>query len=379
MQPPTPLSQTITSWVHKAFASLRKTVRSNLALFLPALLFASLEPTLSDLARRIPLPTQAQSRLNRLWRFLHHPTLQHPWTLTAHLLPLLLSRFPKTQPLPLLVDWTPAEDGAHQALAAALPLQGRILWVAFELHPLTPWPSQNRVEEEFLYRLGRRVQDLGYTPLFILDRGFDRFSLMKRLQEWGMGFLIRLRRHREVRTKAGESFLLGERYPEGVRPRREVVGLSGHNGCAVEVELFVAQGKQEPWYLALWSPLDWEPSGYRLGSRSGDRPMAGTWRMWIEEGFRDLKGGGFGLHRHRLRTEASLRGWLWLLALGMALLVLLGAVLRGREWLVGVLAYPERQSLFRLARIALAQGPPLWQAQVVAELGRMLWELGGKK
>ena len=62
MQTPTPLSQTITTWVHKAFASLRKTVRSNLALFLsvfgpsgqsnPALLSSALEPTLSDLARR---------------------------------------------------------------------------------------------------------------------------------------------------------------------------------------------------------------------------------------------------------------------------------------------------------------------------------------
>jgi len=68
-----------------------------------------------------------------------------------------------------------------------------------------------------------------------------------------------------------------------------------------------------------------------------------------------------------------------LLVLGMVLLVLLGAVLRGRDWLVDVVAYPERQSLFRLARIALAQGPPLWQAQVVAELGRLLRELGGRK
>lgn len=303
MQTPTPLFQNITPWVHKVFAPLRKTFRSNLALFLSALLSSPLEPTLSGLARRTPLPAQAQSRLNRLWRFLRHPALQNPWTLTAHLLPLLLSRFPKTQPLPLLVDWTPAAasrsehrtDGAHQALVAALPLQGRTLWVAFELHPLTPWPSQNRVEEEFLYRLGRKVQALGYTPLFILDRGFDRVALMHRLKSWGMGFLIRLRRHREVRTKTGERFLLGERYAEEVKPWRGRVDLSGHAGGTVEVELFLAQGKREAWYLAFWSPLNWEPRDYRL-------------RMWIEEGFRDLKGAGFGLHRHRLRSGESLRG-----------------------------------------------------------------------
>lgn len=98
--------------------------------------------------------------------------------------------------------------------------------------------------------------------------------------------------------------------------------------------------------------------------------------MWIEEGFRDLKGQGFGLDRHRLRTGASLRGWLWLLALGMALLILLGARLQGREWLPRLLAHPERQSLFRLGRIALAQGPPPWREAVVEELIRLLQELG---
>ncbi|MFX4601109.1 IS4 family transposase, partial [Acinetobacter baumannii] len=89
MPPTTPLSQVITLWVHKAFASLRKTIRSNLALFLSTLLAAPLDPTLSDLARRTPLPTLGQSRLNRLWRFLHHSTLQNPWALTEALLLLV--------------------------------------------------------------------------------------------------------------------------------------------------------------------------------------------------------------------------------------------------------------------------------------------------
>ncbi|GAA5335186.1 hypothetical protein YIM730264_12100 [Thermus hydrothermalis] len=77
-----PLLQATTTWVHTVFHPLRKPARTNLALFLSA----PLDPTLSNLARRTPLPTLAQSRLNRLWRFLHHPTRQNPWTLTAHLL-----------------------------------------------------------------------------------------------------------------------------------------------------------------------------------------------------------------------------------------------------------------------------------------------------
>ncbi len=357
MRTKTPLLQATTTWVHTVFRSLRKPARTNLALFLSALLSGPLDPTLSDLARRTPLPTLAQSRLNRLWRFLHHPTLQNPWTLTAHLLPLLAPRLAQGNLLPLLVDWTPGEDGKHQVLVAALPKGGRALGFAFALHSLSPFPSQNRVEEAFFHRLGREVQALGYVPLFLLDRGFDRLSLMRRLQEWGMGFLIRLRRNREVETETGERFLLGERYPGVPRPERQRVRLFGRGGG--EVGLFLAQGKREPWYLAFWAPGDWEPSGYRL-------------RVWIEEAFRDLKGRGFGLDRHGLRTEGSLRGWLWLLFLGMVLLVLLGAALRGREWWPKVVAHPERQSLFRLARLLLAQGPPSLRSVAVRTLTGLL-------
>ena len=105
--------------------------------------------------------------------------------------------------------------------------------------------------------------------------------------------------------------------------------------------LFLAQGKREPWYLA----------------------------------FRDLKGRGFGLDRHGLRTEGSLRGWLWLLFLGMVLLVLLGAALRGGEWWPKVVAHPERQSLFRLARLLLTQGPPSLRSVAVRTLTGLLQQL----
>lgn len=359
-----PLHQTITAWVHKAFAPLRKTFRTNLALFLSALLTNPHNPTLSGLAQRTPLPTLAQSRLNRLWRFLRHPALQDPWRLTACLLPLLAPRVAQGGLLPLLVDWTHGEDGKHKVLVAALPLRKRALPLAFTLHPLSPFPSQNRVEESFLHRLGRAVQALGYTPLFLLDRGFDRASLMEKLQGWGMGFLLRLRGRREVESEAGERFLLGERYPGVLRPEGFQARLVGALGRGVEVGLFLFQGKREPWYLALWVPGGeaWDPLAYR-------------WRMWIEEGFRDLKGGGLGLDRHRMRTGVSLGGWLWLAFLAMVVWVLLGAALRGEGWWPQVVAHPERQRLFRLGWIALAQGPPHLQGVVVRALQGVLQDL----
>ena len=297
MQTQNPLSQVITPWVHEVFGSFRKTLRTNLVLFLTALLSAPLDPTLSDLARRTPLPSLAQSRLNRLWRFLHHPTLQNPWTLTANLLPLIAPRVAQGGLLPILVDWTSAEDGKHQALVAALPQGGRVLIAAFELHPLSPFPSKNRVEDAFIHRLGCLVQALGYTPLFIFDRGFDRVLLMRKLKEWGMAFLIRPQRKRRVETSAGERFILGERYPLVPKLERKRCYLSGHDQSRVEVELYLAQGEREPWYLAFWSPQAWEPSKYRL-------------RMRIEEGLRDLKGQGTGSGRGRVLWD-GFGFWPW--------------------------------------------------------------------
>ena len=57
----------------------------------------------------------------------------------------------------------------------------------------------------------------------------------------------------------------------------------------------------------------------------------------------------------------------------------LEAGLLGKGWLVHVVAYPERQNLFLLGRIPLAQGPPPWWEAVVAELVKLLQELGGGK
>ncbi len=44
------------------------------------------------------------------------------------------------------------------------PPQGKGPGGGLRPSPLSPFPSQNRVEEDFLHRLGRAFQDLGYTP-----------------------------------------------------------------------------------------------------------------------------------------------------------------------------------------------------------------------
>lgn len=101
------------------------------------------------------------------------------------------------------------------------------------------------MEEAFLYRLGRMVQALGDTPLFLMDRGLDRVSRMKRLQEWGIGFLIRLRQNRQVATEAGKVFLLEERHPQGPM-QRQGVRLFGPRGLTGGVMLHRARGSRSP-------------------------------------------------------------------------------------------------------------------------------------
>ncbi|GAA6732005.1 hypothetical protein YIM73518_17690 [Thermus brockianus] len=105
-----------------------------------------------------------------------------------------------------------------------------------------------------------------------------------------------------------------------------------------------AEGKGEPWYLAVGVPGEWEPRGYRLRTR-------------IAEAFWSLRGGGLGWSGTRL----------WFRGMG-----LLGAALRGRGWLLRVVvARPGWQSLFRLARLLLAEGPPSPRSVVVRVLGSL--------
>ncbi len=290
-----PLYQSIQSWAQRLFGHISPHFAENLALFLFTLLAFPKEPTLSDLARRTPIRGLAQSRLNRLSRFLHHKAFQNPWIFTYALLPYLLAG--RTW-VPILVDGTEARKGQGHLLVAALPKKRRVIPIAWALYPQNPYPSQNRVEEEFLYRLGRLVQGLGVQPVFVLDRGFDRVSLFRRLQAWGMGLVVRLRGRRKVWVE-GEGWL------------------KGHDGGRVKVRLWVGPGGEGGLYVASWGVEARGREVYRL-------------RMWIEEGFRDLKRRGLGWGEG-LRREESVLGWAGLGLLAMGVLVWVGSVLRGLE------------------------------------------------
>ena len=69
---------------------------------------------------------------------------------------------------------------------------------------------------------------------------------MRQLKAWSMGFLLRLRRHREVKTKAGKSFLLGKRFPEVDRPLRERVDLCGSGGARCRWSAIWPRGSGRP-------------------------------------------------------------------------------------------------------------------------------------
>jgi len=156
--------------------------------------------------------------------------------------------------------------------------------------------------------------------------------------------------------------VLKARYPRVSEPFSFQARLKGK----VAVQLFLRQEGKEPCYLALSLPegLCFAPRGY-------------AWRMWIEEGFRDLKGAGPWLDRHLLRSSGSLVEWFALLCLAQVLLVLLGAGLEGRPWLRRLVAHPERQSLFTLGRLALTQPPPELRGLILRVFHRMLAGLVG--
>ncbi len=205
MRTKTPLLQATTTWVHTVFRSLRKPARTNLALFLSALLSGPLDPTLSDLARRTPSPPWPKAVSTASGASSTTPPCKTPG-------PSRPTSFPSWHPASPKETCSPSSWTGPQGRMASTrswwppsPREGEPWGSPSPSTPSPPSPARTGWREAFFHRLGREVQALGYVPLFLLDRGFDRLSLMRRLQEWGMGFLIRLRRNREVETETGSA------------------------------------------------------------------------------------------------------------------------------------------------------------------------------
>jgi hypothetical protein len=224
---------------------------------------------------------------------------------------------PRTEIVAAL-DWTEYDADDHSTIALYLVTShGRatpLLWLTVEKSELKD--RRNEYEDKLLGKL-REALPPGVEVLILADRGFGDQKLFKFMQALEFHFLIRFRGDIYVTDASGER----RKAKEWLSPSGRPVTLRGAKvtaeECPVETVVCVWDREmKEPWCLA----SDLKLSGAKAVKRYGRR-------FTIEEAFRDLKDGryGMGLSATHIGDPARRDRLVFIAAMAVYLLTLLGA------------------------------------------------------
>lgn len=271
--------------------------------------------TLCALSRAIPLEVPEKGRSKRLYRLLRNPHLDG-----SQMTPLLVRLALGPRPggwVPIVVDQTMV--WGTPVLMAGVRLAGRVLPVAFACFEYDKLrKSQNAVESALVVLIAASLPP-DCKPLFVMDRGYARVSLLKQLRQMGIPYLIRGRRNTIVRVGHRRLSLGRLPHQRGKSIRYRNVAYHDTQRERVDVVIFHDPTFQEPWYLLV-------PAGSEAGLSTQDTVALYRERMHIELTFRDWKT-HLGVRGLRLEVDIAPRLGRLLLALTVAyvLVVLLGA------------------------------------------------------
>ena len=289
----------IEDFLNQSLPQFRSTRRTNLALLTAAILDRR-TLAISVLVRAwfSRLPYSHHQRKKRLFRFLSNDGFDPVAVQTALVEPLCQAAGLRGL-TPIMIDWSDLGKGRNGLFAAVcfrrrgLPL---FSWVAL---PQELYPSQNRLEEAFLFRLLRHLPP-AIQPLLLGDRGFGRASLLRCLQlmpqhtGYPVQYVLRLKGNAYIHTDHYQGSL--RKYP---LPKGRIIFLPrthyrSDKAVTTNLVLYWARGHQEPWYLA--TSLDDPQLAVRMYRR----------RMQPEQYFKDGKQ-RFALDRGTVTTTRRLQ------------------------------------------------------------------------
>lgn len=263
---------------------------------------------LASIARGMAATTSVRHRIKRVWRFGRNERI----SLQAATVGLVSWLTCITRgPVVVALDWTELPDERRMLMAAAT-ISGRavpLAWTVMHRSQFTPRrKSQNQAEEQLILRLKEALGD--WPWVLVADRGFARAALFAKLQRWGIGYVIRAASNVWVRTRGFEGAL--GNLPRRARMARLYRGVRYHKRRGVPVSLVLVHREPapEPWYLV---------TNVEGTARAVERLYRR--RMWIEECFRDAKG-GMGLRKLWLARVERIERLLIVMAVVMMLSVL---------------------------------------------------------
>jgi hypothetical protein len=271
--------------------------------------------TLCALSRTLPLDESEKARSKRLYRLLRNPCLNGT-EMTPLLVRLALGKNPRGW-VPIVVDQTTLRG--TQVIMAGVRVARRVLPVAFACFEYSQIRKSQNILENSLLELIAACLPLGCKPVYVMDRGYARASLLKRLRSLNIPFVIRGRSNTIVRSGRRRLSLGRLARRRGRACRYSHAAYQDSTQEPVDVVVFHDPAFKEPWFLLV-------PPGSQEQLPTEDVVQLYRERMHIELTFRDWKT-HLGVRGLRLQVDATQRLSRLLLALSIAyiLAVLLGA------------------------------------------------------
>ncbi len=272
--------------------------------------------TLCALSRTLPLDENEKARSKRLYRLLRKPSLNGT-EMTPFLVRLALGKQPRGW-VPIVVDQTTLHG--TQVIMAGVRVACRVLPVAFACFEYVKIRKSQNILEESLLQLITACLPPPCKPVFVMDRGYARASLLKKLRSsLNIPFVLRGRCNTIVRL--GRRRISLGRLPRQAGKARRFCNVAYQDSAQEPVDVVVFHDPQfkEPWFLLV-------PAGSEAQLPTDDVVQLYRERMHIELTFRDWKT-HLGVRGLRLEVDTSARLGRLLLALSTAyiLVVLLGS------------------------------------------------------
>lgn len=243
----------------------------------------------------------------------------------------------------IIVDWSDMDEcKRHFLLRASVPIEGRSLTLYEEVHTLKS-KEKPAVHQRFLQQLQAMLPP-ACRPILLSDAGF-RTPWFKQVEALGWDWVGRIRNRHEVQLPGEAQWIPCKSLSGKATSTPKTLGraqVTQSNPIACQLILYKAKPKgrvhlnrlgqrvrsshsrkheraqREPWLLGTSLP-----EGFKLAEKV---VKLYTFRMQIEEAFRDLKSTRFGLSLELHRTYQVERLQVLLLVATLALLV---------AWLLG--------------------------------------------
>ena len=332
--------QVLHQLLHKTCPEMHKKRRTALAVNVMAALHGEVL-TVTHLGRSITSEAKEKHCIKRADRLLSNRRLQGERVgIYSEITQQLVGS--KHRPV-IIVDWSDMDEcKRHFLLRASVPIEGRSLTLYEEVHTLKS-KEKPAVHQRFLQQLQAMLPP-ECRPIVVSDAGF-RTPWFKQVEALGWDWVGRIRNRHEVQLPGEAQWIPCKSLYVKATSTPKPLGraqVTQSNPIACQLILYKAkpkgrvhlnrlgqrvrsshsrkheQAQREPWLLG--SSL---PEGFKLAEKV---VKLYTFRMQIEEAFRDLKSTRFGLSLELHRTYQVERLQVLLLVATLALLV---------AWLMG--------------------------------------------